>query len=128
MIEEKKQVETLCKIRDVFRAIAEFEGRFEQVYDLSLNEGMLLCTLQNRSSLTSGEIADALGVSASNASKVIRSVERKKLVVRQIGREDKRQMFFVLTPEGKERIAAVKSMKPELPVLLQQVVDVLSLK
>ena len=36
-------METLCKIRDVYRAIAEFEVQFTQMYDLSLNEGMLLC-------------------------------------------------------------------------------------
>ena len=35
-------METLCKIRDVYRAIAEFEVQFTQMYDLSLNEGCLL--------------------------------------------------------------------------------------
>ena len=65
-------METLCKIRDVYRAIAEFEVQFTQMYDLSLNEGMLLCTLLNTPKLTSSEIAEALGLSASNTSKVIR--------------------------------------------------------
>ena len=53
-------METLCKIRDVYRAIAEFEVQFTQMYDLSLNEGMLLCTLLNAPKLTSSEIAEAL--------------------------------------------------------------------
>ena len=56
-------METLCKIRDVYRAIAEFEVQFTQMYDLSLNEGMLLCTLLNTPKLTSSEIAEALGLS-----------------------------------------------------------------
>ena len=64
------------------------------MYDLSLNEGMLLCTLLNTPKLTSSEIAEALGLSASNTSKVIRSVEEKKLITRLIGKEDKRQMRF----------------------------------
>ena len=50
-------MEDLCKIRDVYRAIAEFETQFMQQYNLSLNEGMLLCTLLNTPRLTSGEIA-----------------------------------------------------------------------
>ena len=50
-------METLCKIRDVYRAIAEFEVQFTQMYDLSLNEGMLLCTLLNTPKLTSSERA-----------------------------------------------------------------------
>ena len=48
-----QDMETLCKIRDVYRAIAEFEVQFTQMYDLSLNEGMLLCTLLNTPKLTS---------------------------------------------------------------------------
>ena len=114
-------METLCKIRDVYRAIAEFEVQFTQMYDLSLNEGMLLCTLLN--TLTSSEIAEALGLSASNTSKVIRSVEGKKLITRLIGKEDKRQMRFSLTTEGKNRISDIKNATFELSELLQQVVS-----
>ena len=62
-------METLCRIRDIYRAISEFEVQFMQEFDLSLNEGMLLCTLLNTPKLTSSEIAEALGLSASNASK-----------------------------------------------------------
>ncbi|ADV43912.1 MarR family transcriptional regulator [Bacteroides helcogenes] len=115
-------METLCKIRDVYRAIAEFEAQFMQMYDLSLNEGMLLCTLLNRPRLTSSEIAEALGLSASNTSKVIRSVEDKKLITRLIGKEDKRQMHFTLTVGGKNRIADIKNATFEMPELLQQVI------
>ena len=116
-------METLCKIRDVYRAIAEFEVQFTQMYDLSLNEGMLLCTLLNTHKLTSSEIAEALGLSASNTSKVIRSVEGKKLITRLIGKEDKRQMRFSLTTEGKNRISDIKNATFELSGLLQQVVS-----
>ena len=49
-------METLCRIRDIYRAIAEFEVKFMQEFDLSLNEGMLLCTLLNTPKLpSSGE-------------------------------------------------------------------------
>ena len=116
-------METLCKIRDVYRAIAEFEVQFTQMYDLSLNEGMLLCTLLNTPKLISSEIAEALGLSASNTSKVIRSVEGKKLITRLIGKEDKCQMRFSLTTEGKNRISDIKNATFELSELLQQVVS-----
>lgn len=116
-------METLCKIRDIYRAIAEFEMQFTQRYDLSLNEGMLLCTLLNRPKLASSEIAEALGLSASNTSKVIRSVEDKKLVTRLIGKEDKRQMHFALTSEGKSRITDIKNAVFEMPDLLQRAVS-----
>lgn len=106
-------METLCRIRDIYRAISEFEVQFMQEFDLSLNEGMLLCTLLNTPKLTSSEIAEALGLSASNASKIIRSVEEKKLITRLVGKADKRQMHFALTPEGKNRITVIKTVLPK---------------
>ena len=93
-----------------------------QEFDLSLNEGMLLCTLLNTPKLTSSEIAEALGLSASNASKIIRSVEEKKLITRLVGKADKRQMHFALTPEGKNRITVIKNSTPEIPALLREIV------
>lgn len=116
-------MDTLCKIRDIYRTIAEFESHFMQAYGLSLNEGMLLCTLLAQEKMTSGEIAEALGLSASNASKVIRSVEEKELITRLIGKEDKRQMNFILTAEGKHCITEIKNASFDLPPLLQQVIE-----
>lgn len=116
-------MDNLCKLRDVYRSIGEFEMQFIQLYNLSLNEGMVLCTLLDRPELTSSEIAEVLGLSASNASKVIRSVEDKQLITRLIGKEDKRQMFFNLTPEGREKITSIKKATYNMPPLLQQIVE-----
>ena len=33
-------------MRDLYKALAEFEAQFEKEYDLSLNEAMILCALQ----------------------------------------------------------------------------------
>ena len=118
-------MEDLCRIRDIYRAIVEFETRFMQQYNLSLNEGMLLCTLMDYPRLTSGEIAEALGLTCSNASKLIRSVEEKRLVTRIVGRMDKRQMYFSLTVEGKKQIDAIKATDHKMPALLHRVVNLL---
>lgn len=48
-----------------------------------------------------------------NTSKVIRSVEDKKLITRLVGKTDKRQMHFALTPEGKSRITVIKTALPK---------------
>ena len=81
------------------------------------------CSLRRCMIYRSSEIAEALGLSASNTSKVIRSVEGKKLITRLIGKEDKRQMRFSLTTEGKNRISDIKNATFELSELLQQVVS-----
>ena len=57
-------MEKLCRIRDIYRSIVEFETEFEHTFGLSLNEGMLLCSLKNNGKLTSGHIAEMLGLVA----------------------------------------------------------------
>lgn len=115
---ENVRVKTLCKIRDIYRAIAEFEIGFQQKYDLSLNEGMLLCSL-NEDRRSSSEIAGLLSLSNSNTSKVIKSVEQKGFVKRIIGKEDKRQMYFTLTESGHKKLETIKCDNLTIPDLLQ---------
>lgn len=114
-------METLCKIRDLYRAIAEFETRFEKAHHLCLNEGMLLCCLSRKKRLSSGEIAEQLGLSNSNTSKVIRSVEDKGYIERNLGDCDKRQMYFSLTAEGKKILKEMECCNIEIPELLRSV-------
>lgn len=114
-------METLCKIRDIYRAVAAFEAAFEKQHHLCMNEGMLLCTLSKTESLSSGEIAESLGLTTSNASKVIKSVENKELVERVLGKVDKRQMYFSLTDKGKQVLSNIKCEGIEIPEMLQDI-------
>ncbi len=116
----------LCRIRDLYRAILNFEQYFEQHYDLNLNEAMLLCTLSARSSQTAGEVAEALGLTNSNASKVIASAEALKLIKRQMCKDDKRRMRFSLTALGEERLARLQADDIEVPDFCGWTTEVLS--
>ena len=119
---ENVQVATICKIRDLYRSIAEFEASFQDQYDLCLNEGVLLCTLGDQK-YSSSEIAESLGLTNSNTSKVIKSVENKGLVKRNIGKEDKRQMYFALTKSGQQLLSKLKCADLNLPTALQDVIN-----
>ena len=110
---------SICRIRDTYRAIIAFEAYVEAHYDLNLNEAMLLCALSERTQMTAGEVAEALGLTHSNTSKVIASAERQRLIKRRMDKDDKRRMFFTLTPGGEERLAILKSDTMELPELLR---------
>lgn len=116
-------METLCRIRDVYRAIIAFELEMEKKHHLCLNEGMLLCSLSKVDRLSSGEIAETLGLTNSNASKVIRSVEDKGLVERVMGVVDKRQMYFSLTRKGKKALLEIVCEELEMSDLLQRVLQ-----
>lgn len=117
------KMEKLCRIRDLQRAISLFEGHFEKLYGICLNEGMLLCSLAKSGQLSSGEIAELLGLTTSNASKVIKAVEGKEFVERVMGREDKRQMYFSLTRKGKKLLSEIECNNIELSGLLKSVIE-----
>ncbi len=111
-------------MRDVYKALADFETAFEKEYSLSLNEAMVLCALQESGrEMTASAIGERTGMTPSNVSKVIRSVEDKGLIQRSIGQVDKRQMNFCLTDAGKERLHALSLEKVPIPQLFRPLVD-----
>lgn len=110
---------SLCKIRDIYAAIDLFEKSFEKQYNLSLNEGMLLCTLMEFKVLSSTVLAKKLGLTCSNTSKVLKSIEDQNFIQRSLGKEDKRQMYFSLSKEGEAKIKEVKTSKIEIPDILK---------
>ena len=114
-------MERLCKIRDIQRSVIAFEQKFEKQYGISLNEGMLLCSLSKQEQLTSGELGELLGLSSSNMSKVIASAEKKELIERFVCKEDKRQMRFLLTDAGRELIKSVHCAQVDIPLLLESI-------
>lgn len=112
-------MEQLCKIRELYRAIARFEASFIEQHQLSLNEGMLLCCLQQHGTSTAGQIAELLELTSSNTSKVIRAVEEKGLINRILCKSDKRQMCFELSAEGRKKIKQIETNAIPLDLPLQ---------
>lgn len=116
-------MEIVCAIREIYKAISEFEVKFEEINRISLNEAMVLCSLSD-GKLSASEIAARSSMSASNTSKVMRSVEKKWLVERIVGKTDKRQMYFILTKEGKSVLSRMNCNSVELPEVLKKVLSV----
>ncbi len=114
--------EKLCQIRDLQHAIALFETNFEKAHGICLNDGMTLCSLQKAEKLSSGELSAMLGLSHSNMSKVLKSVEKKGYVKRDIGDNDKRQMFFLLTDTGRQLLADIKNSNHQMPEPLGSII------
>lgn len=108
-------------MRDIYKAMSLFEAEFEASYGLSLNEAMVLCSLNeaNGEGMTSTAIAERTEMTTSHTSKVIRSVEDKKLIQRAVGEIDKRQMYFSLTRAGMEWLEKLDEKSIRVPELLK---------
>lgn len=116
-------MKTICMMRELYKALSTFEAAFERKYGLSLNEAMILCALHEANKeMTSTAIAERTELAPSHASKVIRSVEIKGLIKRDMGKVDKRLMYFTLTPAGVTRMQAVSLEKVEIPELIQKLI------
>ncbi len=114
---------TLCTLRDIFSSIRDFEEFFQNKHELGLNEGMLLCSLKD-GQLSSTQLAEVLGLTTSNTSKIIKSVESKGFVERILGKDDKRQMYFTLTAAGKDKLKVIKKEEIEIINLLERIKQV----
>lgn len=110
-------MKALCRIRDIQRALEEYESFFLKTTGVTLKEGMLLCSLSDGCS-TATEIASKIELSCSNCSKILASVERKGYIFRQLGDEDKRNIFFSLTDVGKSKLLSIENSMPKVPELL----------
>ncbi|MDO9679778.1 MAG: winged helix DNA-binding protein [Bacteroidales bacterium] len=112
----------LCLIRDICRSISEYEQEFQKEHSICLNEGMVICSLKE-GKLSSGEIAKKINLTCSNTSKVIRSVEEKGFIERDMGVEDKRQMYFSLTEKGTAILSEIEAVDINLTYPLDKLVS-----
>lgn len=108
-----EKIGCICVMRDLYRAMAELENSLEELYSISLNEAMVLCSIGDEN-VPAGTIASRTGLRSSHLSKVLRSVEDKGYINRNFGDKDKRQIYFSLTDEAMTCLGKLK--KEELPV------------
>ena len=113
-----EKIESICVMRDLCRALAELEKELTERCGVSLNEAMVLCCVGG-DTLTAGKISEQTGLSASHASKVIRSLETKGWLVRRFGENDRRRMQFTLSEAGAARLQSLKETALTVPDLLK---------
>lgn len=111
-------MKSICVMREIYRAIENYELEFEQVHGIGLNEAMALCCIRQNERLSSGEIADKTGLKTSHCSKIIRSIEDEGYVQRIMGKVDRRQMYFILTRKGNEMVDRMTCDSVAIPDLL----------
>ena len=107
-------------MRELFKALSELEANLIEQHVVSLNEAMALCCIGG-DRLTASAISEHTGLSASHTSKVIRSVEKKGLIERILGDDDKRQMYFSLTQEGERCLKELECCDVEIPDVLKKI-------
>lgn len=97
-------MEPICKLKDIYKALYNFEKGFADSNGITINEGMVLCCMKDGKPRSANELCSFVGLSNSRVSRIINTVEAKGLITRNMGASDKRQMIFTLTPLGRAKI------------------------
>ncbi len=109
-----------CELIDVYRAINSFEQRFLVQSNLCLNEAMILCLLNSKTNMHTGQIIEKLALPPPHISKLLKSLEDKGFIVRKIDKSDKRKMCFFVSKNGLEKLEEIKPFSEEFAQLLSQ--------
>ena len=109
-------------MRELMMALSDFENKLMDAHGVSLNEAMVLCSLGGEC-VTASVIAERTGLRPSHTSKVIGSLEDQGYLMRELGKQDKRQIYLSLTNEGKVCLDRIKAYQFEVPDLLKPVFE-----
>ena len=112
-----EKISCICKMRELYKAITELEDSLMEIYGISLNEAMVMCSIGSRK-VAAGEISQITGFKSSHLSKVLRSIEDKGFLIRDFGDKDKRQIYFSLTTEAMQCMEKLKCEGLPVPELL----------
>ncbi len=117
-----EKITCICVMRELMMALSDFENKLMDAHGVSLNEAMVLCALGGEC-VTASVIAERTGLRPSHASKVIGALEERGYLMRELGKQDKRQMYLSLTEAGKECLGRIKAYEFEVPELLKPVFE-----
>lgn len=106
-------MECLCKIKEVFKKIHQFEQKLSNEMNVTINEAMVLCSLSDAKKC-SGDISADTGISTSRTSRVLLSLEQKGYVTRSFDDNDKRKMMFQLSTEGVEKQLEINTIEIDM--------------
>lgn len=113
-----ESVKCICLMRRLVQSLQNLEGQIQGSVGCDLNQVMILCIISEMP-ISSSEIAQKIGLLPAHTSKILSSIEDQHLIVRSFGKEDKRKVFFELTPEGHKKLNEIKSLNLEIPELIR---------
>lgn len=105
-----------------YRALNYFMTSFLAPFTLSLPEWKLLGQLSEHPTMSPTQIARLIGVRSPIATRMLKGLERKKLLTRTRSRSDNRRVFVAITEHGKKLVHEVEhELRPALAAYLGDV-------
>ncbi len=106
-------------MREIMLGFNKLEAQLIDNLGIDLKEALVVCCLAEQR-LSTSDIASTLELKMSHTSKIIASLEKKELLIREFGKEDKRRMFFKLNKQGLSLYHNLKAFSFDVPPSLEQ--------
>lgn len=107
----KKHTETIdSKLKAAWQVISRMYNAEAALHDLTIAMGHFLLNIDSHEGSYASDIAPALGMESTSLSRIIVSLEKKKLIQRLPDKDDKRKIKIVLTAKGKSAKELAKNV------------------
>ncbi|QEQ95360.1 MarR family winged helix-turn-helix transcriptional regulator [Neptunomonas concharum] len=110
----EKSDEALILLRQIIRATDMQEKEISRSTGLTLPQLMVMQTLRNNSPITSGELAKEISLTQATVTSILDRLEKKGLVARERGVDDKRKVWLHLTNDGWELMKGAPTTQQSL--------------
>lgn len=96
--------EVLIALRRVIRATDLHSKHLSKTTGLTAPQLLVLQSLRDKGEMSVGELANQVSLSQATVTSIIDRLEKKRLVVRERSKEDKRKVLVSLTEEGLDSV------------------------
>jgi DNA-binding MarR family transcriptional regulator len=107
----KKHTETVdSKIKTSWQIISRMYNAEAAKYGGSIAIGHFLLNIDSEDGAYASEIAPMLGMESTSLSRIIKTLEDEKMIIRKSDKTDKRKVKIILTQKGKENKELAKNI------------------
>jgi len=107
----KKHTETIdSKLKKVWQIISRMYNAEAVQYGGSIAIGHFLLNIDSEEGIYASDIAPLLGMESTSLSRIIKALEKEKLIIRKSDKLDKRKVKIILTAKGKKNKDLAKNI------------------
>ncbi len=107
----KKHTETIdSKLKKVWQIISRMYNAEAVQYGGSIAIGHFLLNIDSEEGTYASDIAPLLGMESTSLSRIIKALEKEKLIIRKSDKLDKRKVKIILTAKGKKNKDLAKNI------------------
>ena len=100
----RRHTETIdSKLKTAWQVVSRMYNAEAVLHDATISMAHFLLNIDSHEGSYATDIAPRLGTESTSLTRIIRSLEEKKLITRVPDKDDKRKMRLVLTAKGKAR-------------------------